>query len=93
MLKQKSILKNNQGQGLIEYLVIVALIAVAAIGIVQTLQKTVNTQFTNVTNAIGGQNMKSKAIKIEEVGEAEYRKRGLNDFMKRANNRGGQQGR
>ena len=81
----KTILKNNKGQGLIEYLVIVALIAVAAIGIVQTLRKTVNTQFTNVTNAIGGQNMKSKSIKVEEVGNAEYRKRGLNDFMKRAN--------
>ena len=85
MKNKKTILKNNKGQGLIEYLVIVALIAVAAIGIVQTLQKTVNTQFTNVTNAIGGQNMKSKSIKVEEVGNAEYRKRGLNDFMKRAN--------
>ena len=85
---KKNILKNNKGQGLIEYLVIVALIAVAAIGIVQTLQNTVNTQFTNVTNAIGGQNMKTKSVKVQEVKGADYKKRGLNDFMKRANQRG-----
>lgn len=88
MISRKKIISNNSGQGLIEYLVIVALVAVAAIGIVQTLQKTVNTQFTNVTNAIGGQNMKKKSIGINEVGAAEYKKRGLNDFMKRANQRG-----
>ena len=88
MVSRKKVISNNSGQGLIEYLVIVALVAVAAIGIVQTLQKTVNTQFTNVTNAIGGQNMSKKSIQVEAVGEAEYRKRGLNDFMKRANKRG-----
>ena len=78
-------INNQKGQGLVEYLIIVALIAVAAIGIMQTLQKTVNSQFTNVTNAIGGQSTKDKIV-LDKVGEADYRKRGLNDFMKRANN-------
>ena len=82
----QKLLKNDKGQGLIEYLIIVALIAVAAIGIVQTLQEAVNSQFTNVTNAIGGQSHKKK-VKVEEVREAEYKKRGLKDFMNRANNK------
>ena len=81
---KNKILNNNKGQGLIGYLIIVALIAVAAIGIMQTLQATVNTQFANVTNAIGG---KKKAKNTEKVRDAEFKKRGLNDFMNRANNK------
>jgi len=79
------LIKNNKGQGLIEYLIIVALIAVAAIGIMQSLQKTVNSQFANVTNAIGGHSTK-KRVQTPQIGEAEYKKRGLGSFMKRANN-------
>lgn len=78
-------LKDKKGQGLIEYLIIVALVAVAAIGIMQTLQTTVNKQFTNVTNAISGQNMKSQKIDINKVRSADHKKRGLGDFMNRAN--------
>ncbi len=85
-MNHKRLFKNEKGQGLIEYLIIVALIAVSAIGIVQALQKTVNSQFTNVTNAIGGQSSKAK-VETPKVSEAEYRKRGLNDFMNRANKR------
>lgn len=46
--------RNQRGQGLIEYIILVALVAVACIGFVRTFQKNLQVQLANVTNAISG---------------------------------------
>lgn len=70
--------RNQRGQGLIEYLIIVALMGVAAIAIVRTLGSTVNTRFTNITYALRGQERK---INHERIDDSYYKKKDLGDFF------------
>ena len=48
----RKMLKNNNGATAIEYGLIAALIAVAAIGAMKTIGTTLNTTFTNVSNKL-----------------------------------------
>ncbi|OQW49040.1 MAG: hypothetical protein A4S09_12775 [Proteobacteria bacterium SG_bin7] len=77
-------LKNAKGQGLIEYLVITALIAVACIGVMRVLGNTISVQFANITKGLQGESGKVKTEKIEE---RHYKKRDLSDFMTGTANR------
>jgi pilus assembly protein Flp/PilA len=81
-------LKNNRGQSLIEYLVIVALIGVGSIAIVRGLGHTIYVRFANITNAL--QN-KSTVIQVDSVNAEDYKKRGLDDFFKGAGDSGANQ--
>ena len=69
---------HRKGQGLIEYLILIALMGVATIGIVRTLNQTVKARFANAIYALQGKNQKAKthAIKKEE-----YQRSDLSDFM------------
>jgi pilus assembly protein Flp/PilA len=48
-------IKEEEGQDLIEYALLAAFIAVAAIATITTVGGNVNTVFTNVSNALTGQ--------------------------------------
>ena len=54
------LIKNNKGQGLIEYLILVAFMAIACIGVVRSINQVVNARFTEVDWALRG---KTKVIK------------------------------
>lgn len=71
-------LSNERGQGLIEYLIIVALMGVAAIAIVRVLGQTVNSRFASITYALRGE---KKSVQAEKVDESYYKKRDLGDFF------------
>ena len=71
-------IKNQRGQGLVEYLIIVAIMAVATIGIVRVMGQTVSAKFATVTHALQG---KRKEVKVEGVEEGLYSKKDLSDFM------------
>lgn len=61
---------NHQGQGLVEYLIIVALVAVASIGLIRALSHNVKVQFGKITNEIGGEprsSFKTEIVKGEDV--------------------------
>lgn len=47
------ILKNKKGQGLIEYLMLVGLIAVATLGVVRVVGKNLGDQYENINRAMG----------------------------------------
>ena len=70
--------KNNRGQGLVEYLILVALMAVASIAIVRVLNQTVNSKLASVTYALQG---KRKVAPVETVEESYYEKKDLGDFF------------
>lgn len=72
---------DQKGQSLIEYLIIVSLVAVGSIFIVRSLGQTVQVRFANITNAL--QN-KEPNIQPEAVEQKHYRKRNLDDFFKEA---------
>lgn len=50
---KKTPLKNNRGQGLMEYLILVALVAVVAIGAVKVVGKNIYTQYEMINRALG----------------------------------------
>lgn len=70
--------KNQRGQGLVEYLILVALMAVASIGIVRVLNQTVSAKLASATLALQG---KKKSITAETVTEGLYEKKDLSDFI------------
>ena len=73
-------IRGQKGQGLTEYLILVAILAVSAIGIVRVLGKTMNSQFANITYAIQGQdkNIKTTGIKVDQ---GLYSKKDLSNFF------------
>jgi Flp pilus assembly pilin Flp len=76
--KTVKVVSNQGGQGLIEYLIIVALMGVATIAIVRTMNAVLQNQFLNITSAMQGEERKKKI----RVDERSYQKRDLGDFMK-----------
>ena len=69
---------DQRGQGLIEYLIIVALMAVATIGIVRVLGQTVTAKFATATYALQGTR---KPVRVEAVEDTLHKKKDLSDFM------------
>lgn len=76
--------RSQKGQGLIEYLILVALVAVASIGVVKVLQNTITVQFSNTIHSLQGK--QRKKIQAEGIEERHYRKKDLGNFMKGAVN-------
>ncbi len=74
-------LLNRRGQGLVEYIILVALVAVSAIGITRLLGQTISGQFANITNSLQGNERKAR---LDPVHEGAYRRRDLSDFMEGA---------
>ncbi len=71
--------KNKKtGQGLIEYLILVALMGVASIGVIRVLNQTIKSRFASAVYALQG---KPKKVKTESLREQDYKKSDLSDFM------------
>jgi pilus assembly protein Flp/PilA len=75
------IIQNQKGQGLIEYLVLVCLIAVGSMAVIRVVGKNVRVQFANISRALGGQD---EALQADKVSADDYSKRDFSDFMKGA---------
>ena len=69
---------NKRGQGLIEYLILIALMGVATIGIIRTLNQTVKSRFANAIYALQGRNQKAKTHNMKK---GEYQRSDLSNFM------------
>ena len=71
--------KNQSGQSLVEYLVIVGLIGVGSIVIMRSVGQSINVRFSQVAEALGtrveGQQQS------DTITESMYRKRDLKDFF------------
>jgi Flp pilus assembly pilin Flp len=78
-MKKKSLLKNQKGQGLIEYLILVALIAVTTIGVIKVVGKNVATQYENINRAMGAK--KSNQLAIANATDNSLKQKDLSNFM------------
>lgn len=76
-------MKNQKGQGLTEYLILVAILAVASIGIVRIFGQTITSQFTNITYAIQGNKKHIQPTKIR-VNKEVHSKKDLSNFFNSA---------
>lgn len=70
---------NQKGQGLVEYVIVVALIAVASMGVVRILQQTIKVNLTNVIFAL--QSDGRRKVSAEKIQESDYKKSDFGDFM------------
>ncbi|MEK6554694.1 MAG: hypothetical protein AABZ31_05610 [Bdellovibrionota bacterium] len=77
-MKSIKLIRNQRGQSLIEYLLLVALMAVGTIGVLRVLNKTVQVNFANVTAALQGE---SRVAEHEKVETTDFKKRDMGDFM------------
>ena len=82
-MKIEKFIKKNQknkkrGQGLIEYLILVALMGVASIGVIRVLNQTIKSRFASAVYALQGT---PKKVQTESVREQDYKKSDLSNFM------------
>lgn len=77
-------MKNRKGQGMIEYIVIVALVAIGAIGITELLGQTVRTKLSQITSSLQDKN-DNAAKKLPTVTASYFNRKGLNNFNSNAN--------
>ena len=80
-------LKNAKGQGMIEYLIIVAIVAVGSIAVIKVVGGNIDVQFANVAQALGGSN--STKINAHQVTESLYKKRDFSSFSEDSVNSSG----
>src|SRR5882672_16922 len=59
----RKMLKSQSGQGMSEYLIIVALIAIAAIGVVTVFGRDIRELFSGTTNSLAGNQTTNTAVK------------------------------
>jgi pilus assembly protein Flp/PilA len=81
----KNRLQNQRGQGLIEYLIIVALMGVATIAIMRVMGEAVSKRFAGITAALQGDRINQKA----KIDESTYKRRDLGNFLNGAGSHGG----
>lgn len=71
--------KNQKGQGLVEYLIIVAIMAVGTMAIMRIMNQTVSSKFARVTATLqGNQGPKIHTAPLEEE---HFKKRDMSDFF------------
>ncbi len=76
---QKPSIKNQKGQGLIEYLILVALIAVTTIGVVKVVGKNMAAQYENINRAMGAE--KTEALTVKNATESALKQKDLSNFL------------
>lgn len=77
--KTKNLIKCKKGQGLIEYLILVALIAVGTLGVVRVVGKNVATHYERINRALGAQT--SGDLQIDNASQNALKKKDLSNFM------------
>ena len=81
--KNPSKKSSQRGQGMTEYIIIVALIAVAAIGVYQFFGQVVRSQTAAIANEVGGVDSTAQIAKAVAAGTAasgEINKKGLDSY-------------
>ena len=88
MAKQnkKAMLKKARGQGMTEYIIIVALIAIAAIGVITLFGDNIKSLFGMSADALAGQTNVTKRNKQSKIEKLE--KKGLPNFSQNNENYG-----
>lgn len=75
----KKVLKNQKGQGLIEYLILVALIAVGTVGVVSVVGQNVRKQYAQINKSLGAKDQ--DAGTIDAIQKDKLNRKDLSDFM------------
>ena len=71
--------RRRSGQGLTEYIIIVALVAIAAIGVVNIFGNQLRNQFATIVSAMSGSS-KAKVVSLKADAEAQTNRKSLADY-------------
>jgi pilus assembly protein Flp/PilA len=74
-------ISNNKGQGLVEYMVIVALMAVASMGIMRVLSQTTSGKLAKITQSLQG-GKASINIEFDKIDRSDIQKKDMSNFFK-----------
>lgn len=77
-------LKNKKGQGLIEYLIIVAIVAVGSMAVIKVVGANVSANFGTIARALGGDGNK---VATKKVTDNMIKKRDMGNFFDGAVNK------
>ncbi len=77
-----SSIRNQRGQTLIEYLIIVALVGIGSIGLVKAVSKQVNAKFSHVLKSLDGK--VTGSITNANVSTASYKNMDMSNFQSAA---------
>lgn len=72
-------IKNYKGQSLIEYLIIVAVVAVGALSVMRVVGHSVNTKFATIAKALGA-NVEG-TIETASITKSHYSKKSMRNFL------------
>ncbi len=75
---------DNKGQGMIEYMILVALIAIGTLGVVKVVGQNVSKQFENINRALGAK--KSNKLQLDNASDSQMNRKDLSNFMDGARN-------
>lgn len=78
--------KSKKGQSLIEYLVLVALIAIGSMAVIRVLGQNISSRLATIAYKIQGVDRKAR---YEQVRESDYKKKDMSDFFDGATNTDG----
>lgn len=84
-MQKKENIKNQKGQGLVEYLIIVAIVAVGSIAVIRVVGGNIHVQFANVAQALGGKESQKKDV--YKVSDNMVKKRDFSNFFEGSVNR------
>ena len=80
------ILNKKKGQGLVEYMIIVALMAVSTMGIIRVLSSTTNFKLAQITQSLQG-GTSSLNVKIEKLDKNDFKKKDMSNFFQGSRSR------
>lgn len=76
----KRILYSNRAQSLVEYMVLVALVAAGTIGVVRIVGQNIGIQYENINRALGAKT--GEQLKTQNASQEQLAKKNLSDFLK-----------
>ncbi len=75
--------KSQKGQSLIEYLILVALVAIGSMAVLRVLGQNISSRLATIAYKIQGVDRKAR---YEQVRESDYKKKDMSDFFEGATN-------
>ncbi|MEK6627065.1 MAG: hypothetical protein AABY53_00425 [Bdellovibrionota bacterium] len=72
-------LNNSYGQGMVEYMILVALIAAGTIGVVRVVGYNIGVQYENINRAMGASN--TTQLQVQNTTQSQINKKDLSDFL------------
>lgn len=74
------LVRNTNGQGMIEYMILIALIAAGTIGVIRVVGYNIGAQYENINRAMGAKT--TNQLQIQNTDQSQINKKDLSDFLK-----------